>query len=199
MTGMANLCPWSLSQNCPSPKNTVGYSDGITDLGEGLSCSLLRFTMGLNTRFSVAILGTAAALAAVAHTAFVTPEDVQATSSWGAYNQVSLGEFEKYIAQEPTRVHDADPHATAIAIFARYTQESEGRRSESINIEYDWNGGAIATITIMGLADDSVAAERIRLDFKRDSHSIWELVWMGRQHQCQQGRGSQTWTTQACS
>lgn len=153
--------------------------------------------MGLKTRFSIAIFG-AAALAAVAHTVFVTQQQVQAAPSRGDYNEVSLEEFEEYIAQDPTRVHDADPYATAIAMFADYLREQEGRRSETISVEYDWNGGAIATITIVGLADNSLAAERIRLDFKRGSDSIWNLVWMGRQHRCQEGRGSQTWTTQNC-
>ena len=61
-----------------------------------------------------------------------------------------------------------------------------------------WEGGAIATVTAIGLADDSVSAVRVRMDFMQDDELGWQLVWVGSQQQCGRGRNPDVWTTTPC-
>ncbi len=116
------------------------------------------------------------------------------------YREISPQEFEQrfFTTQLPPHLSDDALYSIAIAVFGRYTGEREGRQSESIEIKYDQEGGAIATITAIGLADDSVGAVRMRLDFMRDNELGWQLVWVGTQQQCHRGRGNQNWTAAPC-
>ncbi len=57
---------------------------------------------------------------------------------------------------------------------------------------------ALVTVTVSGLLDDSVAANRYRFDLRRQD-ATWEIVRAGRQNRCQPGRGSQVWTSTLCS
>ncbi|MEM9246009.1 MAG: hypothetical protein AAGA67_09755, partial [Cyanobacteria bacterium P01_F01_bin.153] len=109
-------------------------------------------------------------------------------------------EFEQrfFSPDPPTHLNEDSLYSTAIAIFGLFTEEREGRQSESIKIEYDREGGAIATVTAIGLADDSVSAVRVRMDFKRDSELGWQLLWVGTQQQCGRGRNPGVWTINPC-
>ena len=57
------------------------------------------------------------------------------------------------------------------------------------------NGVVIFLLTIGGLEDDAVEAERYRVAFRQDEDGI-QLVQVGRQQKC--ARGSQYWTRQLC-
>ena len=56
---------------------------------------------------------------------------------------------------------------------------------------------AVIMHTVVGLADDSMAGirHRIELAFRQNK---WEIVWVGRQSQCQPNRGQQNWATGSC-
>ncbi|WP_139276636.1 hypothetical protein [Spirulina major] len=89
------------------------------------------------------------------------------------------------------------PQATALELFADLTRETEGRQSESVRLDYDAHGGAIATVTVVGLADDSIAAIRLRLEFVWHHEYGWQLIWVGQQQRCRRGE-SQEWTAALC-
>jgi hypothetical protein len=116
----------------------------------------------------------------------------QAEVARSHYREISPQEYaQRY------RILGDTPQATALALFADLTCESEGRQSESVQLDYDAQGGAIATVTVVGLADDSVAAIRLRLDFVWHHESGWQLVWVGQQQRCRRGE-SQAWTAALC-
>ncbi|MEM9538534.1 MAG: hypothetical protein AAGA60_03370 [Cyanobacteria bacterium P01_E01_bin.42] len=90
------------------------------------------------------------------------------------------------------------PREVALELFARYTRESEGRKSETMAIAYPTRDIAIVTVEIVGLADDSMRGSRYRLEFQWTDDN-WQLDWVGSQVQCWQGRGSQNWGRDRCS
>ncbi|NJM66841.1 MAG: hypothetical protein HC851_14840 [Acaryochloris sp. RU_4_1] len=68
---------------------------------------------------------------------------------------------------------------------------------------------AVVILTRVDFADDSVRGVKYRLEFsptyvsEQTTGSVpgdqsWQLVWIGRQQICQQGRGSQTWSKELC-
>ncbi|MGK7928301.1 MAG: hypothetical protein AB4290_24170 [Spirulina sp.] len=93
---------------------------------------------------------------------------------------------------------DPHPRDVAIGLFKEYTRESEGRQSETISIEYPTGTMAVVTVTIVGLADDSVRGSRYRLEFEWN-RDRWQLNWVGSQVQCHSGRGHQNWGRDRCS
>jgi hypothetical protein len=60
----------------------------------------------------------------------------------------------------------------------------------------------VALVTYLGLEDDSIKNMRYRVEMVPSdslcSCQRWEVSWVGRQQQCQSGRGSQNWSTQVC-
>lgn len=56
----------------------------------------------------------------------------------------------------------------------------------------------MVSVTLSGLLDDSVAAQRYRFDLRRQD-TTWEIVRAGRQNRCRLGRGSQTWSSTLCT
>ena len=80
----------------------------------------------------------------------------------------------------------------------------EGRAEETVMIDY---GGpppsdtAVIKHTMMGLPDDSVNSMRYRIEMTWDPQrpdQNWEVVWVGQQFRCQQGRGPQEWGSEGC-
>ncbi|MEG4109876.1 hypothetical protein QUA04_27965 [Microcoleus sp. S13_C5] len=51
--------------------------------------------------------------------------------------------------------------------------------------------------TVLGLADDSVAAMRHRIELRLRPNK-WEIVGIGRQSKCQPNRGHQNWARGRC-
>jgi hypothetical protein len=90
----------------------------------------------------------------------------------------------------------ADPEAIAVALFGN-TEPVEGNFQEEIVSQLDGEQ-AVVTITQLGLADDSVQGVRFRMKFDQLDAQTWELVWVGVQQTCYQGRGSQEWTKDVC-
>ncbi len=83
-------------------------------------------------------------------------------------------------------------------LFAAFTTETEGRRSEALAIAYPTPGTAVVTVEIVGLADDSVAASRYRVELQW-VESDWQVTWVGTQTRCHEGRGHQDWSGELCS
>lgn len=90
-----------------------------------------------------------------------------------------------------------NPKDIAVKLFSS-DRESEGRKSDGISIEYPTRDTAVILHTVVGLADDSVAGERHRIEL-RIRQNKWEIVWVGRQSKCQPNRGHQNWAAGLCN
>jgi hypothetical protein len=116
-------------------------------------------------------------------------------SQRGDYKPVSLAEIEKAKAST-----GSDPKAVALSVFGN--TDSEGG-SREVKVDYPQPDQAIVTITQTGVADDSIAAIRYRVELLSKNSSpatnSWKIVWAGSQFKCQQGRGHQDWSTKLCS
>ena len=100
----------------------------------------------------------------------------------------------RFLADRKTTVSNPKDIASKLFILDR---ESEGRKSDGISVEYPTRETAVIVHTVIGLADDSVAAmqHRIELAFRQNK---WEILWIGRQSRCQPGRGHQNWAAGRC-
>lgn len=82
---------------------------------------------------------------------------------------------------------------------------SMGQPKRLPKIEFDRTNPTriVALVTYLGLEDDSIKNMRYRVEMVPSdslcSCQRWEVSWVGRQQQCQSGRGSQEWTAQVCS
>ncbi|MBE9113587.1 hypothetical protein IQ273_29885 [Nodosilinea sp. LEGE 07298] len=91
----------------------------------------------------------------------------------------------------------AEPTDIALATFGS-TEPVEGNFEEEAELVEQTDDQALVILTQTGLADDSVNGMRYRLEFVPEGDQ-WRLDWVGQQVRCQQGRGSQDWTTELCS
>ena len=90
----------------------------------------------------------------------------------------------------------SNPKDIAAKLFSS-DGESEGRKSDQISVEYATRETAVILQTVVGLADDSVAAMRHRIELRLRSNK-WEIVWIARQSKCQPNRGHQDWGSGIC-
>ena len=90
----------------------------------------------------------------------------------------------------------SNPKDIAVKLFSS-DRESEGRKSDAISVEYPTRETAVIVQTVIGLADDSVAGMRHRIELIF-SQNKWEIVWIGRQSKCQPNRGHQNWAAGLC-
>lgn len=90
----------------------------------------------------------------------------------------------------------SNPKDIAAKLFI-LDRESEGRKSDQISVEYPTRETAVIVQTVVGLADDSVAAMRHRIELRLRQNK-WEIVWIGRQSKCQPNRGHQNWASGLC-
>jgi hypothetical protein len=90
----------------------------------------------------------------------------------------------------------SNPKDIAVKLFI-LDGESEGRKSDQISVEYPTRETAVILQTVVGLADDSVAGMRHRIELRLRQNK-WEIVWMGRQSKCQPNRGHQDWASGLC-
>jgi hypothetical protein len=81
---------------------------------------------------------------------------------------------------------------------------SMGQPKRLPKVEFDRSNPAriVALVTYLGLEDDSIKNMRYRVEMVPSdslcSCQRWEVSWVGRQQQCQSGRGSQDWSAQIC-
>ncbi|MUL34979.1 hypothetical protein [Gloeocapsopsis dulcis] len=91
----------------------------------------------------------------------------------------------------------SNPREIAIAAFG-IQEPQEGNFQQTVTVD-ESNPQQVVTITQNNLPDDSVRDVRYRVEFEPvTNQSQWRMVWAGRQQRCQQGRGSQDWTTESC-
>lgn len=90
-----------------------------------------------------------------------------------------------------------NPKDIAVKLFGG-DRETEGRKSDAISVEYPTRNTAVIVYTVVGLADDSVAAMRHRIELGIRQNK-WEIVWVGRQSKCQPNRGHQNWAAGRCN
>ncbi|MEG4343535.1 hypothetical protein QUB70_09620 [Microcoleus sp. A003_D6] len=90
----------------------------------------------------------------------------------------------------------SNPKDIAAKLFI-LDRESEGRKSDGISVEYPTRETAVIVQTVIGLADDSVAGMRHRIELRLRQNK-WEIVWIGRQSKCQPNRGHQNWASGLC-
>jgi hypothetical protein len=121
-----------------------------------------------------------------------SPVEVSSVASSAEYRKIEIEEFKSRY-----NFSNINPRTVGLELFSNYIQESEGRQSESLSIEYPNPGEAVTTITIIGLADDSVRAIRYRINFAVNENS-WDIVSVGSQTQCRQNRGHQDWSAELC-
>jgi|GEM_PF-797403 len=121
---------------------------------------------------------------------------LQASNPRFDFQVVNVQEFIAF-----NKIKTTTPKGVAVQLFSNI-EEEEGRFSEDISVTYP--GGftlaqtSVIVHTIIGIADDSVNAIRERIELKRNQNK-WEIVWVGRQYKCQQGRGHQDWSGSLCS
>lgn len=90
-----------------------------------------------------------------------------------------------------------DPEAIAQALYTA-KEPMEGFYAETLESISVTPDQTVVIFTRLGLPDDSVAGIRYRLEFVAQGEQ-WELVWVGQQFTCREGRGQQDWDTTLCS
>jgi hypothetical protein len=91
-----------------------------------------------------------------------------------------------------------DPLSFAQDRFGPWEAETGNYRQE-LQVIVDTPEQKVIVHSEWGLADDSVAGIRTRLDFVSAPDDPWELVWVGQQFICHRGRGQQAWEAELCS
>lgn len=94
----------------------------------------------------------------------------------------------------------SDPKAIALRVF-RNNEPEQGKLEITVDTNYP---AAVAIVTKIGVADDSIHGIRYRAEFIATANTVpadqvWSLVWAGSQVKCQQGRGHQDWSTERCN
>ena len=116
-----------------------------------------------------------------------TASTIAAPNPRAGYKVVNTKEF---INNQQLKI--STPNQIAVKLFG-YPGEEEGRKAESVSVDYsNRDNRAVILNTKEGLADDSVAAMRYRVEMQR-IQGKWQIIWVGSQSKCQQGRGHQTW------
>ena len=92
---------------------------------------------------------------------------------------------------------DLDPAEIGIQMLQFYRLETEGRRAESLTIRYPEPDQAEMSVSVEGLADDSIQDQRYRIEMNR-SEAGWQIESVGIQVRCRSERGHQSWSPDPC-
>jgi hypothetical protein len=143
---------------------------------------------------TIGVIGASAASLVDAHSITSSPQKIaQANTKTNPRTGYAVINIKEFIAQKNLTV--TTPNQVATKIFS-YTGEEEGRKSEDISIKYS-NNNAVILHTEDGLADDSLAARRYRVEMTKVNNK-WQISWVGLQTKCWQGRGHQNWSGKNC-
>lgn len=88
------------------------------------------------------------------------------------------------------------PRGLAERVAASF-EASEGRGTKEVRVLVERQRHAVALVTLLNQADDSVRDQRFRVSMLRFDDG-WHMGLVGSQVRCQPGRGSQEWTVEAC-
>ena len=88
--------------------------------------------------------------------------------------------------------------AMGAAVFLRLDERKAVRTTIDAKAGPEGGGDQIVTVTLDGLADDSVRAERWTLGFEEGEDSVYTLTGALRELRCHEGRGHQDFAGEAC-
>ena len=89
--------------------------------------------------------------------------------------------------------------AMAAGVFLRLDERKAVRTAIDAKAGPEGGGDQIVTVTLDGLADDSVRAERWTLDFEETEAGVYALTGALRELRCHEGRGHQEFAAEACT
>lgn len=89
--------------------------------------------------------------------------------------------------------------AMAAGIFLRLDERTAARTTIDAKAGPEGGGDQIVTVTLDGLADDSVRTERWTLGFEEQEDGVYALTGALREFRCHEGRGHQDFAGDACS
>jgi hypothetical protein len=96
---------------------------------------------------------------------------------------------------------NATPEEAAKRAFGLDQRGTGGAAEQEVDDNFIEPNKAIVMLTQTTLPDDSVRDVRYRVEVALETTPAgdsWEIVWAGRQHRCEPGRGPQEWTTATC-
>jgi hypothetical protein len=88
--------------------------------------------------------------------------------------------------------------AMAAGIFLRLDERTAARTTIDAKAGPEGGGDQIVTVTLDGLADDSVRTERWTLGFEEQEDGVYALTGALREFRCHEGRGHQDFAGEAC-
>lgn len=109
-----------------------------------------------------------------------------------AYREVPL----RNLIRRGFSLQGTDPRNIAFNILGRASLE-EGEQPSAVEIQ-PFAAYSVVTITNNGMADDSVSAQRYRLEFEKIDNQRWQIVWAGSQQRCWRAEDPKEWTSQLC-
>jgi hypothetical protein len=89
--------------------------------------------------------------------------------------------------------------AMAAGIFLRLDERTAARTTIDAKAGPEGGGDQIVTVTLDGLADDSVRTERWTLGFEEQEDGVYALTSALLEFRCHEGRGHQDFAGEACS
>lgn len=103
-----------------------------------------------------------------------------------------------FVAIEPTEIGVMGSSDIREALAPLISAEALGE-GEAVQLSVrETNDAAIADVVRTGLADDSVAAGHVRIEFRREEEG-WFPTNAYRRQQCRRGAQAGEWTTELCS
>jgi len=109
----------------------------------------------------------------------------------GAWDELEIAGEEEEIGS----LGGPDPAVVARRLYARPEEAGEVTVETVRETPYR----AVVMVTRLGLMDDSIRDERLRVLYRRnDTTGDWEPIRMRRQHRCQSGRGHAEWSNASC-
>lgn len=113
--------------------------------------------------------------------------------------QPATGKTTFRVVENVTLQPGTDPMAM---VFAARQPSADLTGAEQIKLSYPSAEKAVVLVTKTGLADDSVAATRMRYEFApvdtAEGTRQWQLTQVTEQNKCQPNRGAQDWTGDLC-
>jgi hypothetical protein len=89
--------------------------------------------------------------------------------------------------------------AMAAGVFLRLDERTAARTTIEANAGPEGGGDQTVVVTLDGLADDSVRAERWTLGFREAGDGLYALTAALRELRCHEGRGHQDFAGEACT
>ncbi|HYI73874.1 MAG TPA: hypothetical protein VEW90_01285 [Gaiellaceae bacterium] len=114
-------------------------------------------------------------------------------ASGGAVSTAGFAGFQQEVDEDWER-----SPAMAAATFLRLDERTARRTTIDAQAGAEGGGGQIVTVTLEGIADDSVQAERWTLGFADAGDGLYALTGALRELRCHDGRGHQDFAGEAC-